>query len=304
MHFIGHGACPLPVTSTLHSPADLSLDVEAQTVQSALDITQWTLHGRRHRSFVLVSGAGDLDLAGERTALVSPCLLWLPAGKTATLTLRAGSRGAWLAAGDTAFDQVPLPPNIAEDLRHVLGRPLLGAHLDAGLARRLSVVFSGIEAERLDAGPGAQDMIRHQLAVFFIALWRLSEAAPRDPLPLPRVIVANFLQLVDLNMRKHWSVSDYAAHLGVSSDRLNTAVQRALGRSPLALIHARLVAEARQMLEGSSLQIAEIAALLGFEDPAYFSRFFKRLTGKSPRRYRMDFVTSQARPAGSFAAWP
>jgi AraC family transcriptional activator of pobA len=293
-----------PARFPVSSRTDLSLEVEAQTVQSALDIAQWTLHGRRHRAFVLVSGAGHLDLENERIMLASPCLLWLPSGKTATLTLRAGSSGAWLAVGDVAFGQVPLPPNIAEDLSRVLDRPLQGVHLDASLARRLAAAFGGIEAERLDVGPDAQDMIRHLLAVFFIALWRLSEAAPREPLPLPRVIVGNFLQLVDLNMHRHWSVNDYATHLGVSSDRLNTAVQRALGRTPLALIHARLVAEARQLLEGSSLQIAETAALLGFEDPAYFSRFFKRLTGKSPRRYRMDFVNSQTRMAGSFAAWP
>jgi AraC family transcriptional activator of pobA len=286
------------------APTGLSLQVEAQTVPSALEPAQWTLHGRRHRAFVLVSGSGQLDLAGERSLLAAPCLLWLPRGTTATLTLRAGSSSAWIAVGDLTLAEVVSSPNIVENLRRVVARALLGVPLDADLARRLAALFAGIEAELRDVGPGARDMIRHQLAVFFIALWRLAEAAPGEALPLPRLIVDSFLQLVDLNMRRHWSVGDYAAYLGVSADRLNTAVQRALGRTPLALIHARLIAEARQMIEGSGLQIAEVAGLLGFEDPAYFSRFFKRLTGKSPRRHRMDFMRSQVRPTGSFAAWP
>ena len=81
-------------------------------------------------------------------------------------------------------------------------------------------------------------------------------------------------------------------------------MQRATGQSPLGLIHARLFTDARQMLETSGLQIAEISVHLGFDDPAYFSRFFKRLTGKSPRQYRAEAMLNQVRDGGSYAAWP
>ena len=60
--------------------------------------------------------------------------------------------------------------------------------------------------------------------------------------------------------------------------------------------------EAEALLEDSSLQIAEIANELGFSDPAYFSRFYKRLSGRSPNRQRREVVRTTGR--GSFAAWP
>ncbi|MVT00088.1 helix-turn-helix domain-containing protein [Devosia sp. L53-10-65] len=123
-------------------------------------------------------------------------------------------------------------------------------------------------------------------------------------LPAPRTMVSNFLTMVDQQMRSHWTVAHYARYLGLSVDRLTSAVQRATGQMPLALIHARIIAEARQMIENSGLQIAEISAHLGFDDPAYFSRFFKRLGGKSPRQYRQEAAMGQVRDDGSYAAWP
>lgn len=82
-----------------------------------------------------------------------------------------------------------------------------------------------------------------------------------------------------------------ASYLGVSVDRLTGAVQRATGQSPLGLIHARLFTEARQMLENSGLQIAEIPVHLGFDDPAYFpvssigSAESRRAHGKQSHRW-------------------
>lgn len=283
---------------------DLASELESQTIQSSLGAAQWTLHGRRNRIFILVSGSGTMRFEDEETPLVSPCLVWVPTGKPAMLTLNAGSRGAWLAIGDAALGQVALPGNIAEDVRRLAARAQLGTRIEARVARQLADLLSTIEMELLDASPGAQEMIRHQLVVVCIMLWRVSDLVPLDSQPAPRTIVGNFLQLVDMQMRNHWSVGDYARYLGVSTDRLNSAVQRATGRAPLTLIHARLMTEARQMLESSGMQISEIAVFLGFEDPAYFSRFFKRLSGKSPRRYRADFTQSQTRISGSFAAWP
>jgi hypothetical protein len=49
----------------------------------------------------------------------------------------------------------------------------------------------------------------------------------------------------------------------------------------MVLIHSRLISAVASMLDGSGLQIAELAEAQGVTDPAYFSRFFKRLTGRA-----------------------
>lgn len=287
-----------------HSTRDITQELEAQAVRSALDVGQWTLHGRRSRCFVMTSGAGTIAMGEEAVALRAPCLVWLPVGKAAHLSMKAGSSGAWLAVTDQALGHVALPGSIADDLRHMLVRPQLGPPLKPEIARRLTDHLMAIEAELRAGAPGAPEMVRHLLAAVFIELWRMSDLVSHEGRPLPRIIVDNFLQLVEVHLHDQWKVADYARAMGVSTDRLNSAVRRASGKAPLEIIHARVCAAARQMLESSGLQIDGVAALLGFDDPAYFSRFFKRLTGLSPREYRHNYASRAAAPAGSFAAWP
>jgi len=253
---------------------------------------------------VLLSGTGQINFQTETTLLQAPTLVWVPTGTPAQLTLHAGSRGAWLAISDAALGQVALPGNIAEDIRRLSQRPQLGTRIEREVASRLMTLIAIMEGELRDNQAGAQEMVRHQLAIVSILLWRSSDLSATARQPAPRALVSNFLHLVDQQMRSHWSVADYARYLGVSIDRLNSAILRATGQTPLALIHARLMAEARQMLENSGMHIGGVASSLGFEDPAYFSRFFKRLSGRSPRQYRLEVTRSQAEMAGSFAAWP
>ncbi len=283
---------------------DISSEIETQTIVSLLDTGQWTLHGRRNRVFILPSGNGTIAYENEEFSLSAPCLVLVPSGKPALLTLNAGSRGAWLALSDKALGQVSLPGSIAEDVRRLALRPQFGTRIDRDNALRLASLLSNMETELRENRPGAQDMARHQLAVACIMIWRASDLPPGLAQPSPRAIVNNFLQAVDLNMRSHWSVADYARYLGVSTDRLNSAVKRATGKSPLSLIHARLINEACQMIESSGMQFSEIATHLGFEDAAYFSRFFKRLSGKTPRQYRLEATRTHSQMAHSFAAWP
>lgn len=290
--------------TTPRQKPELAQEVESQSITTTLDKGQWTLQGRRNRLFVLLSGAGEVSYRGEVTPLQAPTLLWVPTGIPARLTLSAGSRGAWLAASDAALGQVGLPGNIAEDVRWLSQRPQLGTRIEREVAARLVALLAGMEGELRDNHAGAVEMVRHQLAIVSILFWRSSDLSAAIRQPAPRALVSSFLHLVDQQMRRHWSVADYAHSLGVSVDRLNSAILRATGQTPLALIHGRLMKEARQMLEDSGLHIAEIALSLGFEDPAYFSRFFKRLSGRSPRQYRLEATRTQVGLTGSFAAWP
>ncbi|HLZ87122.1 MAG TPA: AraC family transcriptional regulator, partial [Puia sp.] len=53
-------------------------------------------------------------------------------------------------------------------------------------------------------------------------------------------------------------------------------------------IHARLLVEAKRHLLHTELSVKEVADGLGFEDPAYFNRWFKRMTGNTPIGYRAE----------------
>jgi AraC family transcriptional regulator, transcriptional activator of pobA len=88
------------------------------------------------------------------------------------------------------------------------------------------------------------------------------------------------------NFRTTQSVSGYAKLLKISSDRLGKAVQERSGRPAGEIIRQRLLLEAERLLAHTEMTVSEIAYGLNFQDPAYFSRFFRRLTGQSPGEFR------------------
>jgi AraC family transcriptional regulator, transcriptional activator of pobA len=81
-------------------------------------------------------------------------------------------------------------------------------------------------------------------------------------------------------------VATYADELGVSQNHLNDTIKAITGQSAGRLIRNQLAKHALMCLKHSDQTISEIAYQLGFEDPAYFSRFYKKQTGRSPSEYR------------------
>ena len=82
------------------------------------------------------------------------------------------------------------------------------------------------------------------------------------------------------------SLGEYAKLLNVSQNHLNDTVRAVSGKTPGTLIRERIVKEASQLLIHTQLSIAEICFLFNFEDPSYFTRFFKRYTGMTPKQHR------------------
>jgi AraC family transcriptional regulator, transcriptional activator of pobA len=82
------------------------------------------------------------------------------------------------------------------------------------------------------------------------------------------------------------SIKEYAAELNITSVHLNRICQAAVGKPALHIVTEFLVLEAEKFLKHTNLHIAEIAYQLNFDDPAYFSRLFKKYTGLSPKQFR------------------
>jgi AraC-like DNA-binding protein len=101
------------------------------------------------------------------------------------------------------------------------------------------------------------------------------------------------------------SIEVFAKLLGVTRAHLHDACARSARCTPLKLIHDRLLEEARLRLEKTEFPVEQIAYGLGFRDPGYFNRFFKRLPGVAPGTYRQTIAMARStNEAPSFAAWP
>ena len=81
-------------------------------------------------------------------------------------------------------------------------------------------------------------------------------------------------------------VAGYAEELGVTPNHLNRVVKSETGRCAGEWIENARLSLARTLLHDPGIQISEVSYRLGFEDPAYFSRFFRKLVGISPTDFR------------------
>jgi AraC family transcriptional regulator, transcriptional activator of pobA len=99
-----------------------------------------------------------------------------------------------------------------------------------------------------------------------------------------------FRDLLEINYTKIKSVSDYAKIICISEKRLGQATAKVLGKSPKEIIHDRILLEAKRLLAHTYLSIKEIGQDLGYEDPAYFVRYFKKKSATTPVEFRESYL--------------
>lgn len=102
--------------------------------------------------------------------------------------------------------------------------------------------------------------------------------------------IRQFNVLVDMHFRTKRKVKDYAELLHKSPKTLSNLFATYNHQTPQQIIQDRVVLEAKRLLLFSEKQTQEIAYDLGFEDPAYFSRFFKKQAGLTPSAFREEHV--------------
>jgi AraC family transcriptional regulator, transcriptional activator of pobA len=98
-------------------------------------------------------------------------------------------------------------------------------------------------------------------------------------------LVVRYRQLVESEATRHHRVDWYARSLGVTPGHLNAAVRRCLGAGAKAYLMNRLLIEAKRHLLGGE-PAGRVGRAIGFVDPAYFGRFFRREAGMSPGALR------------------
>lgn len=86
------------------------------------------------------------------------------------------------------------------------------------------------------------------------------------------------------------TVNDMASQLNLSPRYLSDLLKQETGKTALELIHLYVISEAKNMLVEGEQSISEIAYQLGFENPPYFSRLFKKEVGMSPKEFKNQLL--------------
>lgn len=153
---------------------------------------------------------------------------------------------------------------------------------------QLTLIAQTMEHEFTVADSFQEEMLRIQLKQFIICCTRVArlrmDITPEKEMRFE--VVRQFYNLVDEHFKSKKQVQDYADMLHKSPKTLSNVFSSYNLPSPLRIIRERVEAEAKRLLLYSNKSVKEITDILGFEDQAAFSRFFKNMTGQSALRYR------------------
>lgn len=194
------------------------------------------------------------------------------------------------------------PAALGEDARapwpvwrsHPLLYPFLHAQRDGLLeltvpaARRplWDSTIEAIETELSEQQDGYRLAACTHLTLLLIDLARLAAEAVGDVRRSGEPLLAEVFEVIDERYTEQLSLRDVAQAVGMTPGYLTTVVRRRTGRTVQDWILRRRMDQARRLLSGTDLPIAEIARRAGFPDPGYFSRQFRRAFGVPPRAWR------------------
>lgn len=132
-----------------------------------------------------------------------------------------------------------------------------------------------------------EQIISAYLLLFLIEIVNLYEKSPDlKKATATKNIYDQFKRLVDKNILTNHSVAEYASLMNITPGHLNDSIKSETGKNASEQIHERLILEAKRLLYHSTKSVKEISALLNYDDPSYFNRFFKLHTGITPKDFR------------------
>lgn len=144
--------------------------------------------------------------------------------------------------------------------------------------------------EEFRLGKTAQyDMLQSYLKQFIVLSVRIKKSIKQIQPNETTLLFKEFSTLVDIHFRKHHEIRFYADRLAVSPKSLSKHFLRVGYKTPGYYIKNRILLAAKRKLLYSDESVKNIAYELGFNDPAYFTRYFKKATGYAPKKFKSDF---------------
>lgn len=290
----------VPFREVRHFMPEDSLHVESIRVRAQQH--HWRIPAHRHEELhqfqLLTEGAMVGTLDGERHALRAPAALMVAPGVVHGFDYEPDSVGTQVTVpSHTLASLCEHSPVVAQRLGQtlVLDTVSLGGHAPE-CADHFSRVAEEFQSQRI----GRAEALRSQ--VVLLALWFLRQDAATTGIgrrqALRDTLVQRYRALVERHFHEHRPLAFYAEALDVTADHLSRVCRAVASTSALALLHERVVLEAKRALVHTQMTVSEVSLHLGFDDAAYFSRFFKSEVGCAPSEFRLRIASgAQAVPA-------
>lgn len=277
---------------TQHWPTPDLLHCESIAERSQLH--DWRIRPHRHADLVhilfIAQGSVELELEGTSHQLQSASAIVVPAMTIHGFIFSPNVQGHIITLAKPLADHLHGLIDENSTLKKADFYPLR----QANRAERIATLVTQIDQEYRQPAPGRNSLLEALIQALVVELSRLcaytgSTAKRYGPRQSNKGLqhLEHYQALIETHYREQPSIERLAEQVGVSSAHLNMLCRQLAGRSALQLLHERLLLEAKRQLTYTNMTIGQVSDSLGFSEPAYFTRFFKRNTTLSPREFRL-----------------
>lgn len=253
--------------------------VHIETITDRAAGLEWQIaphrHLQLHQIFLILSGEARLSIDGRMMHGHPPFLMNIPRGHVHGFGFAAGTQGFVLTLPATDFPELFGPDATT---RAALEAPFVtGAGNTEHLFQNLA---------RLHAAPDPFRRLKLRAAALMLCCAVAEAGGERPEHSEGDARMARFEELIRAHLADDWQMTDYATALAVSERHLRRLCLAATGLSAQGFLEATRLREACRLLAYTRMRAQEVGFALGFDDPAYFARAFRRGMGMSCSEYR------------------
>lgn len=238
----------------------------------------------KHVVFWVTQGALDLEIDGKVFRLIANEIITITSGQAHLIRDQQGADGFMVTFTYDFFckDDNDIELVFENGLFcHFDDNQVIAIQQPETVTNQLNLI-----SEELREKPYQYHISVHSRMELILVEINRSKVARGDEIWKPDALFLKFLELIRATFDSKYTLADYAQRLQTTEQKLNEQAKIHAGKTAQMVIYGLIASEAKRLLLYESLSVKEIAFQLGFSDPFYFSNFFKKHTGLSPKSFR------------------
>ncbi|MCF0134351.1 MAG: helix-turn-helix transcriptional regulator [Blautia sp.] len=210
----------------------------------------------------------------------------VPAGNMVLYRPKEEQRYYYYGADRTEVYWVHFTGNNVTNILREYGIPDNGHVIHTGVSLEYKRIFQLIIQELKHCKPHYEKLLTFYLDYLFILLSRLKVTMPEHKSSFLMDEMDKAVSYFHKNYNKPISIDAYSREQGMSVSWFIRNFKEYTGSTPAQYILSLRINNAQSLLESTSYNITEIAAIVGYDNPLYFSRLFRKYCGISPKEFR------------------
>ncbi|MDR3680926.1 MAG: helix-turn-helix transcriptional regulator [Flavipsychrobacter sp.] len=278
-------------THSLKDITDQEIRIDKFTGTINNDVLYKKVAHRRNDHFLFIfqrDGRSKIMLDFREIELIAGVVICVLPGQIHYAVAVDHNTEAWVITLDTHFINADYR-SVFEDHYFLYQPQILQNTEKVSLNSCIELILSVKEnRQQLNFIPQVAHSLIDACVGMFASAYYKTETGPTN-LSRQHIITKQFKRLLLQRLKTRKSTAGYASALNITPAYLNEVIKSTTGLTVSYWIQQAIIIEAKRLLYATDNTIKEIAYSLGFDDQAYFTRYFSNADGQPPQKFRLNY---------------